>query len=251
MQRYSLTKWIPQSVACLLMLALSGTVLAAEEVLPLTQSVAGPVAAQEAVTRSEQLDQADVDEHKAFVIAGSRMQATAQRSVAAHATGHDFSIFDAQTVISRDDDDDGYYHRLKVTFDADVPGDEAWVYAKLYLSLEGGPWNHYFTTDNFPIAGETTEDDYEVVTRLLDGYPTGYYDVLIELYDADDELLVVNYGPYDDIDLSVLPMEDSFRDDYDDYGGGGAFGLGLVLLGLLGVVVRYPAWRKGRDTACV
>jgi hypothetical protein len=137
-------------------------------------------------------------------------------------------------VISRDDDDDGYYHRLKVVFDADTSGDEVWVYARLYLSLEGGPWNHYYTTDLFPVEGDTRDDEYEVVTRLLDGYPTGYYDVLIELYDGDDELLAVNYGPYEDDDLAVLPLEDSYRDD--DYGGGGVALIMPVLLSLLALV---------------
>jgi hypothetical protein len=147
-----------------------------------------------------------------------------------HPTGRIFTIADAQTVMSWDDDDDGFYHRLRVSFDPDVSGAEAWVYARLYLSLEGGPWNHYYTTEVFPINGDASDDAYEVVTRLLDGYPTGYYDVLIELYDADYDLLVLNYGPYEDRDLAVLPLEDSYRDSYEEGGGGGAAGPGFLLL---------------------
>jgi hypothetical protein len=78
------------------------------------------------------------------------------------------------------------------------------------------------------VEGDVSDDAYEVVTRLTDGYPTGYYDVLIELYDEDDDLLAVNYGPYEDGDLAVLPLEDSYRDDYE--GGGGASGLMMLLL---------------------
>jgi hypothetical protein len=202
-----------------------------------SQSVEGRVAEGSEVNE-DRLDRADVDEHRELVVAGSRTQATAQRLFAAHATGRVLSIFDAHTVISRDDDDDGYYHRIKVVFDADTSGDEVWVYARLYLSLEGAPWNEFYTTDLFSVEGEVTDDEYEVVTRLLDGYPTGYYDVLIELYDDDDELLAVNYGPHEDEDLAVLPLEDSYRDDYDygygsdGDGGGGATGpmIGLLLL---------------------
>jgi hypothetical protein len=212
-------------------------VLAQEGGSRFSQSVEGKVAVG-AEKDDPELDQAEVDEEPELVVSGSRQRATAQRILAAHTTGWEMSIFDAHTVISGDDDDDGYYHRLKVVFDADTSGYEVWVYARLYLSLEGGPWNHYYTTDLFPVEGETTADEYEVVTRLLDGYPTGYYDVLIELYDADDDLLVVNYGPYEDADLAVLPLEDYYR---DDYGGGGAMVFMPLLLGLLMLVKKMSA----------
>ncbi len=199
----------------------------------LSQSVEGPVA-QSSETYTEKLDRAPLDEAEPLVIGASR---TESRTLA-HPTGRVFSVFDAQTVVSWDDDDDGFYHRLRVSFDPDVDGGEAWVYARLYLSLEGGPWNHIYSTDVFPINGDASDDAYEVVTRLLDGYPTGYYDVLIELYDADYDLLVVNYGPYEDRDLAVLPLEDSYRDSYEEVssGGGGAMGPGLLLLVLMGVI---------------
>ncbi|MCU7925122.1 MAG: choice-of-anchor H family protein [Candidatus Thiodiazotropha sp. (ex Dulcina madagascariensis)] len=238
MLRNNLTGWIVRRAGLALLLAMGQPVVADQAVTRLTQSVEGPVASGSVIS-SQQLDQARVDAYATLEVAGSRLRATAQRSLPAHAAGQTFSIFDAQTVISRDDDADGYYHRLKVSFDADFSGGLAWVYAKLYLSLEGGPWNHYFTTDSFPIEADSSEDDYEVVTRLLDGYPSGYYDVLIELYDEDEALLVVNYGPYEDRDLSVLPLEDSYRDSDDGHGGGGAFGLGILLLGLFVLGRRY------------
>lgn len=223
----------------LLVMLLPGFNVNADEVVfRYSQSVEG--VAQGAAVEDNRLDQADVDEHQALVVSGGRIEATAQRLFAAHDFGRELSIFDAYTVISRDDDDDGYYHRIKVVLDADTSGDEVWVYARLYLSLEGGPWNHYYTTDLFPVEGDVSDDEYEVVTRLLDGYPTGYYDVLIELYDADDDLLAVNYGPYEDGDLAVLPLEDSYR---DDYGGGGATGLMILLLSLV-AVSRLRAGRR-------
>jgi hypothetical protein len=126
-----------------------------------------------------------------------------------------------------------------VTFDPDVSTGRAWVYAKLYLSLEGGPWNQYYTTENFPVDEDRSDDDFEVVTRLLDGYPSGYYDVLIELYDADSDQWLTEYDSDDDQDLAVLPLEDSYRDDDGNHeGGGGALDLGIVLLGLGLLFVR-------------
>ncbi|MES9837674.1 MAG: choice-of-anchor H family protein [Candidatus Thiodiazotropha sp.] len=240
MRSHQKSGWFPLA-SLLLVMVLGQQAGAQESGVRLSQSVEGRAAASVA-TEDAQLDQADLDEHQALVVSGSRMEATAQRSFAAHAPGRLLSIFDAHSVISRDDDDDGFYHRLKVVFDADTSEEEVWVYARLYLSLEGGPWNQYYTTDLFPIAGDASDDEYEVVTRLLDGYPTGYYDVLIELYDADFDLLEVNYGPYEDSDLAVLPLEDSYRDEYH-HGGGGAVGLFTLLLGLLALFRGYPGCR--------
>ncbi|MES9833937.1 MAG: choice-of-anchor H family protein [Candidatus Thiodiazotropha sp. DIVDIV] len=212
----------------------------------LSQSVEGFVA-DDSKALVQKLETAEIDIHEPMSVTGDRLKSLSRPMTTVQHLGLDYSIFDAQTVISRDDDDDGYYHRLSVTFDADVSSGRAWVYARLYLSLEGGPWNHYYTTETFPIDADSTHDDYEVVTRLLDGYPSGYYDVLIELYDADDELWVSEYGPYDDQDLAVLPLEDSYRDDDGHYhGGGGVMGFGLVLLCLGTMLVRRGViYRQG------
>jgi len=222
-----------------------GQAAVAESLPRLTQSLEGPLSAQDESVNLR-LESVAVDAAPSLVTGGGRTE-YASREVDAHPTGRVFSIFDAQSLISRDDDGDGFYQRLKVSFDADVSGETAWVYAKLYLSLEGGPWNHYFTTEVFPIVGNASDDDYEVVTRLVDGYPTGYYDVLIELYDADYDLLVVNYGPYEDRDLAVLPLEDSYRDndwDSEETGGGGAVDPGIWLLAALALVTSAAGRRS-------
>ncbi len=231
-------------VAMALSLSWAGVAFADDARARLSQSVEGPVA-QASADATEQLDRAPLDEAQPLITGGSRTETVSQRTLA-HPTGRVFSVFDAATVLSWDDDNDGFYHRLRVSFDPDVSdGSEAWVYARLYLSLEGGPWNHLYTTEVFPIIGDASDDAYEVVTRLLDGYPTGYYDVLIELYDADYDLLVVNYGPYEDEDLAVLPLEDSYRDSYEEIGGGGAMGAGLLLLILAGVLRVIGSRQRG------
>ncbi|MEJ2612739.1 MAG: choice-of-anchor H family protein [Candidatus Thiodiazotropha sp.] len=222
-------------------LILSGQVALAETVTErLTQSIEGPVSSKSGEV-AKSLEEADIDISDALVISGNRSERLSQRSVIADYSGSDFTIFDAMTVTSRDDDDDGYYHRLKVVFDADVSSGRVRVYAKLYLSLEGGPWNHYFTSDTFLVDHDSSKDDYEVVTRLLDGYPPGYYDVLIELYDVDGDILVAEYGPNEDRDLATLPLEDRYQDDDGSDGGGGATGLGILLLGL--IVPLFRKWR--------
>jgi hypothetical protein len=231
----------------LLLLVLQQVAFAGSEEARLTQSAEGYTreGAEETV--------APVERQTGLIVSGSRVtpqnggQQASGRPVGAHAV-QIFSIFDAKSELSRDEDGDGYSHHLRITFDADVDFGEAYVYACLYLSYEGGPWNHYFTTDVFHLTEDATTDDYEVATRLLDGYPTGYYDVLIELYDADYDSFEADYGPDQDIALRALPLEDRLRDGYEDdhyhyHGGGGGLGLsGLFLLGLLGVQRRL--WRR-------
>jgi hypothetical protein len=239
---YTPTRRFTRAAGLALMLIFAQQGMADDTLTRLTQSLEG-TASSWTDERSDQLDLAPVDASSPLAVGGSRMSGAAQARVLAHPTGRVFTVYDAHAFISRDYDDDGFYHHLKVSFDPDVTsGGSAWVYAKLYLSLEGGPWNRYFTTDVFPIDGDARDDAYNVVTNLLDGYTTGYYDVLIELYDADYDLLVDSYGPYEDRDLAVLPLEDSFS---DDNGGGGAMGPGLLLLTLIAVTKGYITRSRG------
>jgi len=100
------------------------------------------------------------------------------------ANRHDqhFSIYDFGVELLSDLDGDGFHHALNVIFDVDVDYDGATLYAKLFLSREGGPWIQYNTTDLFDIYGDDIKDAYEVTTELINGYPAGYYAVLIEIY---------------------------------------------------------------------
>ena len=161
----------------------------------------------------------------------------------------DFAISSAWISLQTDEDFDGYYRRFELTFNADVYSGDARLYAYIYLSFEGGPWNLLYTTDRFNLAASSTRDEYVVETELDSGYPTGYYDVLIELYDANSDRFLLDYGPYQNADLSALPMEDRRHDfinhqedSYEIYGSG-AFGW-ITLLLLSGVHLT----RKTRST---
>ncbi len=122
-------------------------------------------------------------------------------------------IYDASTELISDFNADGFYHRFSVTVDADTIYDTSTVYAKLYLSYEGGPWNHYASSDAYHIYGDSELDVFTIETELADGYAPGYYDVRIELYDADHDEWLLSYGPYNDASLSALPLEDAYHDD--------------------------------------
>ena len=142
----------------------------------------------------------------------ANMQALARpQSHTSHHSG-DYSIYEANITLIEDDDLDGFFHRFIVEFDADTTYFSAEVYAKLYLSYEGGPFYHYYTTDDFIIDGSAGDDEYEVTTSLTSGYPTGYYDIAIDLYESDSGLLVASLDAFDEPELHALPLEDGQLD---------------------------------------
>jgi hypothetical protein len=183
-------------------------------------------------SRDKKLKNSDTVIRPALVKEGDRIESTAasvkqlkvnQISASANnakllsvtSDNHDFTLYDASTELISDFNYDGFYHRFSVTFDADTIYDVAYVYAKIYLSYEGGPWNHYATSDDYHIYLDNEDDTMTIETELDDGFSPGYYDVRIELYDADHNEWLLSYGPYDDASLSALPLEDSYYDDPD------------------------------------
>jgi hypothetical protein len=141
-------------------------------------------------------------------------------SLAGIANRHDqlFEIYDADVNLISDFDGDGYHHVINVYFDVDVSPDVATVYAKLYLSREGGPWIQYYTTDLFSIHADDFADAYEVETELLEGYEPGYYEVLVEIYSLDHAFMVTS----EVLDYAYLgrslAIEGRNRDEaYDEY----------------------------------
>jgi hypothetical protein len=156
----------------------------------------------------------------------------------------DFWFYSADVELFSDQDRDGYYYGIDLLFDADTVYAAADVYAVVYLSLDGGPWEEYAETDTFSIYGSSGDDEYTIVTELISGYPTGSYDILIELFDTWDGSFVADIGPEDTSELSYLPLEDADRDAPAAGGttviireGGGSFGW-LMLLGLTLVAAR-------------
>jgi hypothetical protein len=145
------------------------------------------------------------------VVTKPRASGTLGPKIAAATLGDSY-VYDGSTDLFSDRDQDGYYHHLRVTFDADTIFPTADLYAVVYLSADGNAWESVFTTADFTIHGAAPDDDYEVETELVSGYSTGLYDVLVELYDAQTNELVDSFGPNQSSDFSVLPLEDAYRD---------------------------------------
>ncbi len=204
------------------------------------------------------------DKYDALATSGSRSKSNSRSGSAklgagsniAQSASLDFWIYDADVQLFNDDDRDGYFHGIDLLFDADTFYSAAEVYAVVYLSLDFGPWNEYGVTEDFWIFGASGTDEYVLVTELMSGYPTGDYDLLIELFDAVDHSFLASFGPDETSALSFLPLEDFNRDaPIDDipiavsHGGGGAADAWTISILLLLLVVRAARkiWRHRND----
>lgn len=160
-------------------------------------------------------------------------------------------IYDADVELFFDADNDGFYRYLRVRFDVDSYYEPAWVYAQLWISADGDDWELYYETDDFRVDGAVPDDEYEVETELLASYPSGSYDVLIEIYDADTGEFADEFGPADSSAFALLPLEDADHDGVRtpvvvvSEGGGGAASWPLLLLGVATVARRWV--RRTRD----
>ena len=191
--------------------------------------------------------QESIDQYPSLSITGERKAPASQSAAksdstmesvtqAARLVADDFWFYEVDVILFYDDDGDGYYYGIDLLFDVDTYYDVADVYAAVYLSYEGGPWNEYAVTEDFTIYGTSATDEYVLVTELASGYPTGDYDILIELFDAFDGAYLASIGPEDTSELAFLPLEDYNRDapGFDrpvavNRGGGGAAGIWLLI----------------------
>jgi len=248
-------------VFALIVLLGSGVVLAAEGDEPRTSvsrhHVTGGRDNPTEVTES-------TEEYDGLVTSGEREKSDTRGSSAkgsgiAQKGSWDFWFYEADVILFNDDDLDGYYYGIDLLFDVDTIYDAADVYAVLYLSYEGGPWNEYAATEDFTIYGASGTDEYVIVSELMTGYPTGSYDLLIELFDAWDGTYLASFGPEDTSELSYLPLEDFDRDKplppvreviiVEQGGGGGSVDgwfLAALFLVLVGGGIRR-IWRHRND----
>lgn len=235
-------------IATMFFLSIAATTVMAQEQTRLSISKQTTKAARDNNVAAK----VSTDEFGALVTSGSRQ--TGKRSQLPSKTGavrsaaadSNFWFYSADIVLFNDHDQDGHFHGIDLLFDADTYYAEADVYAVAYLSLADGPWNEYFATDNFTLFGASADDDFNIVTELVSGYPTGSYDLLIELFDAYDDSYLASFGPADSSALAFLPLEDADRDiPYETTvvvtEGGGSLGW-LTLLALL--VVRPIAAKR-------
>ena len=159
----------------------------------------------------------------------------------------DFTFRAVDVTLDGDYDGDGYYYVLDLDWDADTVFSTADVYGVVWLSYEGGAWEEFLTTSVYTLHGASSGDRYRVRSELESGYPTGTYDVLLELYDPASGQFLAELGPADTLALAQLPLEDLYHDDEDEHLYGGSLGplsLATLLLALALTGRRALIWAR-------
>lgn len=162
-----------------------------------------------------------------------------------------FWVYEARTRLFDDFDGDGRFSYLRVSFDIDTSYFEADVHVRLFLRGSDGTWDPIFHSEEFSIFGTSSNDEYEVETELVAGFPPDDYDVMIEVYEGVYGELVAEYGPANSSALSFLPLEDVSFDSRSSppvvvsRGGGGAVSFDMLILLLFASLAMQ---RGGGDT---
>jgi len=157
-----------------------------------------------------------------------------------------YSIGEVYTELVADDDADGYFSRFQIYFDPDADYESRMAYARIWVRARGGDWIEEYATEDFRIDTSGDDDAYVLDVDWVSGYPSSYYDVQIDMYDAATELLIASAGS-DRADFAQIPLEDRSRDvrpsvptpggggnSSSRESGGGAFGI-LSLLSIAGI----------------
>ena len=161
-----------------------------------------------------------------------------------------FWVYEARTRLFDDFDGDGRFTYLRVSFDIDTSYFEADVYVRLFLRGSDGTWDPIFHSEEFSIYGTSSNDEYEVETELVAGFPPDDYDVMIEVYEGVYGDLVAEYGPANSSALSFLPLEDISFDSrvtpavVVSSGGGGAVSFDMLIL----LLFAGLAMQRGDDS---
>jgi hypothetical protein len=119
---------------------------------------------------------------------------------------NEFWIYESWVTLEQDIDYDGYHSAFSIEFDADTIFTRAPVYAVLYLGKDG-IYEAIHVSSEFYIYSEDSTDTFTIESSLISGFPPSEYDILLELYDADTEVLVAFTDAYDDSALAYLALE--------------------------------------------
>jgi hypothetical protein len=135
-----------------------------------------------------------------------------------------YDILGVSTSLLIDEDDDGHYSKFRITFDPDADFDGSFAFVKIWVRAQGGEWIEEHVSEDFLVDSSGGLDEYTLTADWISGYPTSFYDVQIDMHDADTGLLIASAGS-DRAELSRIPLEDQTRDRVENppvIGGGGS-----------------------------
>ncbi len=129
-----------------------------------------------------------------------------------------FEFYSVSSYLNSDLDGDGFYSDFTLDFDVDYDNGYADIYAVLYYSYDGGPWIEYYITDVVTIFNDDSADSFSINSTLNSDFPTGEYDILIDLYEQGSAGIVASISSEEVNDLSALPLEDQQHESNSQQG---------------------------------
>ncbi|MDP5213629.1 choice-of-anchor H family protein [Pseudoalteromonas tunicata] len=100
-------------------------------------------------------------------------------------------IYELQSSIYQDIDNDGYYQNLALRLDLDTQQNQSHeVVATFYLQGSNGQIHHLFSSDFFTINSNSTQDSQQFEFQLLSDFTSDYYQIIIEIQDRDQQRLL-------------------------------------------------------------
>ena len=116
--------------------------------------------------------------------------------------------------LSGDINNNGYFHRLEVEFDADTSESYLQVFAEYTLLPSYGDERIYYTSSVFELYRESADDWLAIDTVLEDSFAADDYLLTIRLFDAATGYMIAEISGFDDANLDYLALEDYASDRY-------------------------------------
>ncbi|GHG71512.1 hypothetical protein GCM10010919_22880 [Alishewanella longhuensis] len=172
---------------------------------------------------------------------GTSQMESAATLVTAQSYSTDVWFQSLQLELSGDNNNNGFYHQLYLKFDANTNRSSQAVWAEFSLQRPGRPEQLFYISSIFSLYRHSSSDWLAIDTTLEDSFVTGYYDLIIRLYDANSGWLLAEISGYDELILADLPLEDYQRDRpaivvVESYGGS------LGIFTVIGLAMLF--WRR-------
>lgn len=118
----------------------------------------------------------------------------------------ELSIFDVDTSLTHDIDNNGYYERFSLSIDADTSESSSKVFAEIYIGNK-----LIFSSSPFWLHGDSSADRQYFDVTLNSGFSAGYYNLEVLLRSEDDHFMPYKLTSGIWLDLGNVPLESEYR----------------------------------------
>ena len=125
---------------------------------------------------------------------------------------HHLSVFSAQSWLVTDVDNDGFYQTFSMDLDIDNNYGSSDVYAQVFISADSINWESLYVSEHFIVNENDTSDKFSMEFDLASGFAPDYYNIKVEIIDANNHMTMLTIDPSSYSALYALPLEDSNND---------------------------------------